>query len=246
MAAEAVRREKERRAELAAAIAAVIVFAKDEEIRPSTLRDHLRLYYGQETTMGATAAELCAGVAVAGGVICDSENNQRNRVFLHVKLRKPSATERRRVAAKWNKALPPAELPMIKRAFECPESRHESVAKNEIFDLVPGLVTKIGGVHRQIPDPESVTAWRDGGGGRGKGGTVARRRRFPDYIERLSKYLASGANVSAVDRQMIEFVIDGKSLQWIADELSMTKANVHKRIASVRRVAGIAGPGPGR
>lgn len=244
IAAEVVRREKERRAELAAAIAAVIVFAKDEEIFPSALRRHLRMYYGEELTMSATAAELCAGVAVAGGVICDSENNQARRVFLHVRLRPPSRTERKRVADMWNKELPPGELPMIRRPIDGLDGRG-GIIEEDAIDRAPGSLYIAHGVHKQTPDPDAITSWRDGGAGR-RGETVARRRRFPDYIARLSKYLASGALVSAVDRQLIELVIEGKSLQWIADELQMTKANVHKRVAAVRKVAGIAGPGPGR
>lgn len=247
IAAEVVRREKERRAELAVAIAAVVVFAKDGETSPAALCRHLRMYYGEELASSATAAELCAGVAVAGGVICDSENNQARRVFLHVKLRPPLRAERKRVADKWNRELPPGELPMIRRPSDGAFTGNAPTSERHAIDRRPGDLYVSFGVHRQVPDPDAITAWRTGGAGKGKPrGEVARRRRFPDYIARLSKHLDSGALISAVDRQLIELVTEGKSLQWIADELQMTKANVHKRVAAVRKVAGIAGPGPGR
>jgi hypothetical protein len=101
-----------------------------------------------------------------------------------------------------------------------------------------------GGVYRQVQPQSATMLMRDGGNG--KGSYVIRRRRFPSYIDRLRAFLDGGPPIGVVDRQVLEYVCEGHTLQWIADEIGIKKATIHKRIVKIRKAAGIAGPGPGR
>jgi len=83
-------------------------------------------------------------------------------------------------------------------------------------------------------------------GGDRKGHYVRRKRRFPAYIESIRSLLEGRALISSVDRQILEYVTEGKTMKWIADKLGMKKPTVFIRIAKFRRNYGVDGPGPGR
>lgn len=230
------RTERSRREELRLAVLAVVEKADSASgFRATQLRRHVARYYGQAIAHGAAPFELVGFAAEAGGY-------STSGYIWNVKLRSPDRTERRRIAAKWNEGLPPPELSMIKRAA----LERDDTAGDMLFELPPGLPYLSDGVHKQLPPMDSVAVWRDGGNGARGSGVSMRRRRFPAYLANLRAYLDRASSLSSVDRQLLEFVVEGKSLQWIADELGMTKANVHKKVSAARKVGGVAGPGPGR
>ncbi len=230
----------QRRADVRQAVIDVVEPVLVGAFKIKELRAHIARFYGSELATLATEAELRGACAEAGadvGLI----------LMMDVALRRPSREAMRRIAAKWNEGLPPPELPMIKRPNRPGPGGFEQDAAG--FDLMqpPGSMRKTNGVHRLTVDPEVAIAHRDGGAtGRRGTGSTSRRRRFPAYIARLREFLDRVNDLGAVNREIFEHIVDGRSLQWIADEMSMTKASVHKRVANARRLAGIAGPGSGR
>ncbi len=244
-AAKIVSDEIDRRAELRAAIAEVVEFAGlTDEVSIGALHRHLAKYYGPELAEGATRAELIGGAAAAAAAGRGWVDGDR---ITGVRLRKPSRAELRRIAAQWNKGLPQAEVPAIRRPHGLGGYGVDGKGDTEYHELPPpGSLYRVDGIYRQSPDPATLHAWRDGGNGHRGGVTIKRARRFPSYVARLRAFLDGPAVISSVDREILEHVIEGRTLQWIADEMAMKKPTVHKRVNKIRTRAGIAGPGRGR
>lgn len=233
-AAEVVEAERERRAEVRQACLDVIERgAPHEAITLAQLVRHIETYYGKTIARSATVAELVSGAAEAGA--CPTSSWLWN-----VRLIKPSRAAMLRIAAKWNAQIPDADIPMIRRPHA--PIGGETIDPGDVPR--PGAVFKSHGVYRQFPDPESSIAWRDGGDNRH--GSTSRRRRFPGYIARIRAYLDKEPTIAATDRVILEFIVEGKTLRWIADEIGMKTSTVHKRVAQLRDKAGIPGPGAGR
>lgn len=259
---ERVAAEIERRAELVQAVSEAVKADPAIDAVPvsaNAVRRHLSMYYGKELAEGATIADLAGAIARIGGIMTSAG-------FVCVELVKPSREARLRIAEKWNKGLPAREVPLIRRgnigaasgASAGTEVAGRAVDGDEFVDvasLPPGTLYRgPNGVYRQVT-PESAAIHRDGGVWNKRGQSVTRKRRFPSYLAKLREFLDKEpgtpfakveAMISAVDRQILEYVIEGQTLRWIADEMGMKKPTVYKRVAKIRREAGISGPGPGR
>ncbi len=243
-AAQIAADEVKRRAAVRQAVLDVVCYDPGSDLTVSALRSHIAMYYGTALACGASVAELAGACAEIEGTYPGG----KTYLVWYACLVPPSRAAKRRVANQWNEGLPPPELPMIKRNFSAnaPGTFEQDSAGLEHIQP-PGSLHKSHGIHRAAVDPEVSLVYRDGGAaGKVGSGSTSRLRRFPAYVERLRAYIEKSGAVSAVNREICEHVIEGKSLQWIADELGMTKASVHKRVVNVRKLAGIAGPGSGR
>lgn len=226
-------REMARRKALLTAVASVLrrVPYDDAVVTAGGLRIQLRLYYGPGLSGAASVSELCAGVAIAGGRVGSSGS-----IFHGVGLVPPTRSERAATRKSWTMGLR-EDPPLIRRAGGDREITPESI-------VPPGCAyVSDDGVHRQARASSSPSPWRDGGNARG--GTTCRMGRFVNYIAMLERFMET-AQVSSVDRQIVDLVVEGKSIQWISDELGIGRSTVHNRIVAVRKLAGIVGPGRGR
>lgn len=246
-ATDVVEKEKRRRSDLRVAVCEAVNFDPeiDEFVSVAALRRHLALYYGKALADGATFADLGGAVAVTGGIVTDGG-------FLAIELVKPSRAARTRIAAKWNRDLPRGEIPQIRRlrhGGDGDETGRSDALPDGFVDIVSlpegSLYQGAGGVFRQVPPQSAALVTRDGGVWNKRGQTIRRKRRFPAYLQKVRDFLDTG-HVSAVDRQILEHVVEGHTLRWIADELGMKKPTVFARIRRIRRKYGIAGPGAGR
>jgi hypothetical protein len=248
--------EHRRRRELREAIGEIVVWDDKalKSVSISALRRQLSTYFGAAMAEGATFADLAGAIAEIGGGI-------RERGFVHIRLRPPSREAMRRIVAKWNKGLPKGEAPLIRRLRSQEDAGFEDLSVDGRFDFLDLVSSPVGtlyqkeGVYHQIPPETAALVTRSGGVWNKPGQTITRKRRFPSYIERLRAFLEkepgnpfakNEAMISAVDRQILEYIIEGKTLRWIAQEIGMKKATIHKRVVKIRNAAGIPGPGPGR
>lgn len=233
-ARRAVAMERERRSELAGAVAELVFEDPGAGFPLGDLRRQLRLYYGAAMADGATIADLHGLVAIAGGY------PSGGWVF-DASLRRPSREALRKVRDKWNKGLPPAELPMIRQ--------HHTLRPDspDFPDAPADHPVKVEGRWYQTQDPATRGVIAGGGTNSRRIGTrYGAKRRFPSYVAALRGCLDKVSTVSAVDRQIVEFIIEGRTIRWIADELGMKAPTVQKRVRQFRVAAGISGPGSGR
>ncbi len=234
-------KERDRRLETRQAILDVVELDGDASFTIAALRRCLAVYYGADIADGATVADLSGGACAAGAFPAHGE-------FLGARLRKPARAALRRVANKWEKRLPAPELPLIRRRVSVSRADEEGPHYDEIegASIPPGACINVHGKWYQNSDPATLHAWSTGGGQRRGGPQHRTKRRFPGYVAMLRALLDSAFPVSAVDRQICEFVIEGRTIRWIADELGMKRPTVHKRVKLLRDRANIPGPGSGR
>lgn len=226
--------EKKRRRELASALRHVLSYSFGDTLATGSLRRHLSMFYGKDLAYGAFYPELCAGVAIAGGSVPAT-----NRAFMDVALKTPGKRELRRIYSRWTDGLPPIVGAPIGG------DRRGDLSFADLAGA-PAGTQYVGhdGRHRQVPPDSAVTQWRTGGDG--NGGTKWRRRRFAEYAEAIAVYLSSDAGIPAVDRQILELVVEGLAVRSIAKEVRMSKSVVHRCIARHRALGGITGPGCGK
>lgn len=241
--------ETRRRADLMHALSCVLSKSKGSDVLGTdsvrTSMDGVRRmvarFYGADLARGASAAEISAGVAIAGGRQSryQDERGVRPLHFRGVTLQPPSATEQRRIVAQWNKGLPDPEVTPIRRVAS---------DGNEVldrFEMPPGTSYQQHGVHK-VSGSGEPSMWTNGGAGLADGSTVQRPRRFVGYIDAVRSFLDKTTSITAVDRSILEYVCEGKTVQWIADEIGVTYQAIQKRICKHRKAAGISGPGKGR
>jgi DNA-binding CsgD family transcriptional regulator len=244
----AVNEEAGRRKRLREAIVAVLVRDEEGRVSPFALRVQLANLHGGRFAKLPTFAELCSGVAVAGGRVSSARGGDgvRRRHFRGVRLRQPGRGEVVAARAAWEERLEEqglGQVPLIRRI--CDPDQEGMVLEVDTADCLPetGMVYRAGGGNwRQFFDVDSVPAMAPT---RNPDGTRGRRRRFISYLERLRAYVDETV-LKPEDRHVLELVLEGRSIRDIAVEMDLTRWKVQDIVQRHQRAGGIAGPGPGR